>query len=262
MTSIAVFLLFMGLPNQAPVFAPAEPDAVAKAVITDQFGNPPPMRKDRPVGQVIFSAKASTYAKDENGRALPRSVKWTVKPDEYDARKWVPPDTDGTVFSIGLEGEPVTLTVFLSVGAADGSVDHTTLMIQCGEGSLPPPVPPIPPTPPKPDPPKPDPEPDNLRASKLALIVIEDVTARSVSSAKLLNDFAYWESLRTAGHSFAFYDYRTTEPKGQRYTTEIGTSVKPCLLLRDAEKDTKLTVVPLPEKTADIAALVKKWSKP
>lgn len=160
----------------------------AKAVITDQFGNPVPLVRESAVGLMVFSAKKSVHG------ATPDSVKWTIRPIEYDSRKWVPSDNNLEV-GIALEGQPVTLTVFLSVSNGT-SVDHLVLDVKCGKGGQPPP------DPPKPDPPKPDPAPV---AKYVRLVVVEDQFNRTPETAAILNARAFWDGLKSQGHQFAVF---------------------------------------------------------
>lgn len=178
-------------------FNDAQPEK-AKAVITDQYGQPLPLERSE-FGLLVISARKSVHDRDN-----PESVKWTVLPAEYNARKWVPND-DGLEFGIALEGQPVDIVVILSVASKDGSVDHLLLTVKCGKGPIPPPGP-------KPGP-NPTPEP---KASKVKLVVIEDALNRKPDTAIALNDRVFWDGLKPT-HSYVIYDHRDTTKDGANY---------------------------------------------
>ncbi len=225
----------------------AEETARAQAVITDQFGQPVPITRDSTTGLIVFSARKSVH-----GVAL-GSVKWTVFPAEYDARKWVP-NPDGLEFGIALEGQPVTLMVILSVASGD-TVDHLVLEVKCGKGPQPPPVPPVPPVPPTPV------------AKSLRLIVVEDQFNRKPETASILNARVFWDSLKSRGHSFAIYAENDPTAVGVEAVRTVrgkaGVSAFPVgaayLLLKNAETSEVLSVIPLPT-VVEIESLIQRYT--
>ncbi len=161
----------------------AEEVSLAKAVITDPFGQPLP--ESMPLGETVrFSARASVFGPG------PHAVKWIIDPPERDARKWIPASSNGIDGDVPTGLVPVTITITLVVAKGD-SVDIMRIKVKCGEGPIPPPVPPVPPVPPTPV------------AKSLRLVVVEDQFNRKPETAAILNARKFWDGLSSAGHGFS-----------------------------------------------------------
>ena len=121
------------------------------------------------------------------------------------------------------------------------------------------PVPPVP-VPPNPGPaPAPDPV---VTAEHLSLVVVENTRARTPATAAVLNATDWWKGLEAKGHRYTFYDAGTADPVGQAYAKYV-TGALPQLVVTDLATGKVLggQSLPLPAATADIDALVAKYSK-
>lgn len=223
----------------------------AIASIKDVHGGPLP-EKVAP-GSVLFVSAASAKF-----GTSPRSIRWTVSPkvvaDRTQSFRSVTMATGqevGPLLIVPTGLEDTVLTIRQVVALGDDSDEAEIQIVVTGHGPRPPPTPipdPIPPTPPIP------------QNTKLSLIVIEDVANRTVATALVLNATTAWNELKTSGHDWQFYDRATTEIRGKKYVAEVGPTTLPALLIRDRERDEKLTVVPLPQSTTELKNLAKKWS--
>lgn len=177
--------------------ASAQITDVALAKITDQHGNAPPM--SAPFGRMLVFSGKQSVAGDK-----PASIKWKITPSALDERKWQPSSLEFAVTPEPMDADrtPYMLTVFLSVAKGD-TVDHCVLMVKCGEGDIPPPDPK----------PRPNPQPDP-NADALTLAVIDDPLTTTADTRIILNNVAYWQTLKTRGHGWRFYAPNTTEADG------------------------------------------------
>lgn len=155
--------------------------------------------------------------------------------------------------------------IAVAVGSADEKeATRRTIEVDAGKGPQPPPdgevIPAPKPKPPVVDPdPKPTPKP--VPKGPYFLVTVTETSARTVAEAKLLNDVAYWQSLRTSGHDFRHFDKDDATAAKGGYTkayAELGS----CLVIVTADKpDEKggslVRKVPLPKTTADVTALLK-----
>lgn len=259
-------LTLMGLPI-VPMFSYAdEPPnpTVAKAVITDQFGNPVQLVKESAKGLLVFHAGKSVYG------GQPGSIKWTILPSEYDARKWVPtPDQVG----IGIEGD-VTITVMLSVAKGD-TVDHVVMSVICGKGSTPPPGPapnpgPSPGPGPNPNPnPGPNPEPKPPLVKHLQIVVVEDAFNRKPDTVKVLNARAFWDGLKGKGHAFSIIPENDPTSNGKSWVNVVYQQMKltklpvggAYIVLHDLDKNAVVGVQPIPESVDELTKLTTKLTE-
>ena len=144
--------------------------------------------------------------------------------------------------------------IIVPVGA-DSPDKVTRQLIDAGTAPLPPPAPD-----PKPDP-KPDPAVET--ADHLMLAVVEDVTARTPAIAKVLNATSWWRGLEGKGHHYAFYDVNTSDPVGKSFA-KFAVGTLPQLVICDFTTGKVLASgksMPLPASTAELDALVSKYSK-
>ncbi len=206
-TLLLLFALSAWPPGLEAVLIQEPTPSKAKAVITDQFGSPHVIRRESNQGMIVFSGKKSVCDTDVD------SIKWTILPLEYDTRKYQPNPLE---FAIGLEGQDVTLTVFLSV-ASGKTVDHVVQTIICGKGGVPPPKP----LPPDPEPPKPTPVVKSLR-----LVVVEDQFNRTEKTSATLNDRKFWDGLVARGHSFSIVPENSPSDFGKALATIAKTDMK------------------------------------
>jgi hypothetical protein len=108
-------------------------------------------------------------------------------------------------------------------------------------------------TPPKPEPgpgPQPDPNPDPEPGPKPEpnsdakwIVVVEETNERSVETAKLMNNLKFWESLKTRGLQYRFYD--DDSPDAASYRGYAVTTGFPSVLILDS-KGTVLYMSKLP----------------
>ena len=140
-----VLIACMALSLQEPQPTPVLPTRPI-AIITDNFGNPPP--ESTPLGEALYFSSA----KSTSGKGRPS---WTVFPPERGVRSSVHDDGKTLVVSTGIK--PTRLLVILSVAKGD-EVDTTTINVDIGAVGpiVPDPVVPKPDVIPNPTPPVPD----------------------------------------------------------------------------------------------------------
>lgn len=145
--------------------------------------------------------------------------------------------------------------IAVAVGSADEKeAARRAIEVDSGKGPQPPPdvIPE-----PKPKPPVVDPEPKPKPAPKgpYFLVTVSETSARTPAEAKVLNDVAYWQSLRKSGHDFRHYDKDDATAEAGGYT-KVYASLGSCLVIVTAD-GTLVRKVPLPKTVADITALLK-----
>lgn len=110
-----------------------------------------------------------------------------------------------------------------------------------------------PPVPPTPVPPRPDPSPPADR--ELWLIVVEETADRTPETAKLLNDFRFWDGLTARGHKARFYDSDSPDAKSRGYITKV--TERPGLLILSQSGEV-VSSGKLPADVAGVNAAIKK----
>lgn len=108
---------------------------------------------------------------------------------------------------------------------------------------------------PPPDPPKPDPKPTPINAS-VWMIVVEETSERTALTAKVLGDLAYWNSIKTRGSNWRFYDKDSPDAIAKKYPTMVSGATLPALLILSADGE-KIKAVPLPKTTTEVDTLFR-----
>lgn len=126
------------------------------------------------------------------------------------------------------------------------------------------------PTPqPQPSPPQPNPTPVPVALEdRVWIAVVEETDQRTLDTARVLNDYGFWESVRARGNAYAFYDRGDdTAPNPDLvplgYLQDIVSANVPLpamLVLKWQSGHRPLEVIPLPKTTAGIDAVIKKWT--
>lgn len=145
--------------------------------------------------------------------------------------------------------------IAVAVGSADEK-EATRRAIEVDSGKGPQPPPDVIPEP-KPKPPVVDPEPKPKPAPKgpYFFVTVSETSARTPAESKVLNDVAYWQSLRKSGHDFRHYDKDDSTAEAGGYT-KVYSALGSCLVIVTAD-GTLVRKVPLPKTVADITALLK-----
>ena len=221
--------------------APETPKVVC-AKITDDGGKAIEDGQQFELGDVIALSARQSVRGDKQ-----RSVIWSISPGSLSAKAKLSADGLDVYIPTGIEPNDITVTLFVSL-ADEGDV--STVRVRCGSGPRPPP-----PTPPGPGPQPPP------KASRLQLIVVEDVLNRTVATAQIVNATAAWQQFRTQGHETKFYDAKTQEANGKRYVAEVGSKKLPALLIRDADKDSTLEIVSPLTALEQVTSAVERWKK-
>ena len=145
---------------------------------------------------------------------------------------------------------------------ADGEIRQVT--VKSGKAPQPPP--------PGPDP-KPEPNPSPT-AKAVYMAVIRDSAAITPKLAGLLGDTPFWNSFKTAGHEWDFYDDTPTDDAGRdteakkkgylRLADRVQTSGQPfipTLILLNKDTGDILKVIPLPADKTGVQTAVKEVAK-
>lgn len=155
--------------------------------------------------------------------------------------------------------------VFIPRGYKDKSQWVTAVIdVDAGKGPQPPP--------PGPEP-KPEPNPGPT-AKAVYMAVIRDSAAITPKIAGLLGDTPFWNSFKTAGHEWDFYDDtptddagRDTEAKKKGYlrladrVQTAGQPFVPTLILLNKDTGDILKVIPLPADKTGVQTAVKEVTK-
>jgi hypothetical protein len=158
----------------------------------------------------------------------------------------------GSLIVIGVKAGSVKIKA-LGINSEGDPVTLASILLTVDDGTKPNP----PPIPPKPEP-EPTPQPV---ASKLYFVVVEDVQARTVETAKVLNNQLWWQNLKAAGHSYKWYDKSSAEAAGVAYAKYVADKSipLPALVVADAASGKVLDTLPLPT-TAAMDTLIKKFT--
>ena len=218
--------------------APETPKVVC-AKITDDGGKSIEDGQQFELGEVIALSARQSVRGDKQ-----RSVIWSISPGSLSSKSKLSADGIDVYIPTGIEPNDITVTLFVSL-ADEGDV--ATVRVRCGSGPRPPPPAPGP---------GPQPPP---KASRLQLIIVEDVLNRTVATAQVVNATAAWQQFRTAGHETKFYDAKTQEVSGRKYVTEVGSKKLPALLIRDADKDSTLEIVSPLTSLEQVTSAVERW---
>lgn len=130
--------------------------------------------------------------------------------------------------------------------------------ITAGKGPQPPPVP---------DPPKPDPTPAPT-ATKLYILTFDDIGVRTQTTAQLLMDKAYWNTVIGNGHSYRSIDVgNPAAAQWQSFYTKGGVTPPSMVILNDDKAGRPwIATVPLPANADPVAnkaavdSLIKKYT--
>ena len=190
-------------PDPPPPTPPEDPFISLPSVIEAEIGD-------------FVELIANTNCKRVTFKAIDKGIK--LPPDRQR------PDPLST-FGVGLQPGSYRVEAF---GAKNDvvAVAETVVLLH---GPQPPPAPPTPPTPPQPPtpptpptPPGPTPTPVNT-ASKLWIVVVDNILGRDIRTTSVINDPVYWKSLRDQGHMVQFLN--TTQADAQKYTEMMRANV-------------------------------------
>lgn len=215
-------------------------------------------------GSLVLSARRSVYG------SASTSVEWEVEPEFLDTgnrseRGWWKED-DGSlnpVLVIGYADCPDAALIYdaktqskgivVRLYVAKGDTQARDKVFIALKTNLPPPEPD-----PKPQP-NPDPPPDTNRL--LNVYIMDDVTRRESWVTKLLQDDVYWTKLYARGHEWRVFDVRSSERTPAWIKTVYPTAgATPSLILVDKDTHTGLICVDLPKTTAEVDALIRRYS--
>lgn len=130
-------------------------------------------------------------------------------------------------------------------------------LIDVNHGGQPPPDKEIIPGPkPVPPPVPPDPKPTPVITGDLWVILVEEVSERTLVTAKIVSDVAFWQRMSAAKVHFRVYDKDEPAAISKGYVKVASTVGLPALLVLDKDGDV-VKAVPRPKDTAAIEALLK-----
>lgn len=145
--------------------------------------------------------------------------------------------------------------IAVPVGAMDES-GAARMLIDANQGAQPPPDDKKDPIPePKPKPPDVDPQPKPAPAGPYFFVTVTETMARTPAEAKVINDTAFWNTLRAAGHDWRMYDKDEPNAIKGGYAKVYG-ELGSCLVIV-TKGGTVVKKVPLPKSTTDITAILK-----
>lgn len=117
------------------------------------------------------------------------------------------------------------------------------------------------PSPPPDNDPKPAPPEPTPKADLLWIIVVEETKDRTPATASVLNDFQYWNNIRSKGHYVRFYDKDQEEAKNYGYVKRAQTVGLPAIIFYDQKSHAHLKTTKLPLSTSTIDLEIKGVSK-
>lgn len=160
---------------------------------------------------------------------------------------------DGRVFLLDSRGLKDGRYRFVAVGAGKtGEQARVDFVVVIGKGDVLPPVPD-----PKPGP-QPDPGPPGGPAAYI--VVVEETSARTPEHAKVLNDLAYWKTVRDREVKWRFYDKDAPEAVANKYVPRAVAAGLPAMLTLD-KTGIILDARRLPGSTAAIDAHLREYGK-
>lgn len=193
--------------------------------------------------------------------------------------RWVPMDKNLAVFPGEMLKDSTATVVMSTVAGQYRLIAYTALNDMPSDpvitmvvvhGPQPPPVPPPQPQPtPQPvpvPPPQPVPPPaPNPVATRLSIVIVDNVLNRDVRTMAIMNDISFWNAVRAQGHSVFFVN--TTQPDAIKYKTQVDTNGGvPCIVIMDAAKTDHNWLnqnpddLKLPASTAGIQNLINRYS--
>ena len=198
------------------------------------------------------------------GETKPISLR--ISGDEYNfgvsgGVSWKQDKSDATHLKLQLTGvTPGSAMISIAIYKNGKITDVAFISISIAGQVVPaPPTPPVPPIPPGPEPPPvPPPGP---KAASVWTIIIEESSERTAPIAKVMNDLAYWQSLKAKGHFWRFYDKDSPEAKAKGYADKAAAVGLPAVLILDAKTGGILKAFKLPATTAEIDVAIKEVTK-
>ena len=211
------------------------------------FAQPPPgpsvtLPAEVKVAPGRLAAIAITFVGDD--------LKWDVPPDLDVFREY---DPDPAKIRLRLIGYAPGKYRLLAVACKTGKLsEFAACVIVVGN-----PLPPVPPNPPDPPRPPDPPIPPVPAGQKVAwAVVVEDPSARTPVTAKVLGDLAFWQGLTAAGVDWHIYDGAKPMPDGLDRAAKKSPSMPALILL--AKDGTFIRAVPLPSTTDAVKMEVSK----
>lgn len=135
--------------------------------------------------------------------------------------------------------------------------DAARMLVDVNHGAQPPPdvIPDPKPVPPKPTPdPEPKPKPTPV-AGPFFFVTVTESAERTIEQAKVINDTAFWKSLKADGSEYRHFDQSDPIAVKQGYT-KVFNDLGPCFVIMKMD-GTVVRKVKLPASTGDVTALLK-----